>query len=87
MPLGIEVRSHAGQRCLGRQRQSVGPVPPLTPALFLKGEGATLAALRACGCARYASVGLGLCHSPGERVLCRSSRELSGYLDLSPRDR
>ena len=28
MPLGIEVRSHACQRRIGRQRQSGGPVPP-----------------------------------------------------------
>ena len=28
LTLGIEARSHAGQRRIGRQRQSGGPVPP-----------------------------------------------------------
>ena len=28
LPLGIEARSHAGQRPIGRQRQSGGPIPP-----------------------------------------------------------
>ena len=84
MPLGIEARSHAGQRRFGRQRQSGGPVPP-HPSPLPKGAGASLAALRARGCARYARVGLGLTLSATERVLCRSSRELSGGLDLSPR--
>jgi len=51
MPLGFEVRSHAGQRRFGRQRQSGGPVPP-HPSPLPRGEGATLAALRVCGCAR-----------------------------------
>ena len=84
MPQGIEARSHACQRRFGWQRQSGGPVPP-HPSPLPKGEGASLAALRARGCARYARVGLGLTLSATERVLCRSSRELSGGLDLSPR--
>ena len=49
--LGFEARSHACQRRFGRQRQSGGPVPP-HPSPLPRGEGATLAALRACGCAQ-----------------------------------
>ena len=57
MPLGIEARSHAGQRRFGRQRQSGGPVPPHPSP------------------------------RPQERVLWRSSGEMSGGFDSSPRGR
>ena len=53
------------------------------------GEGATLAALRACGCARYASVGFGLSLSPGERVGVRGNwadavATVPGVLSMTP---
>ena len=72
MPPGIEARAHACQRRFGRQRQSDGPVPP-HPGPLPRGEGATLAALRACGRARYASVGLGISLSLGERAGVRGN--------------
>ena len=90
MPLGFEARSHACQRRFGRQRQSGGPVPP-HPSPLPRGEGATLAALRACGCARYASVGLGLSLSTGERAGVRGNwahavSTVPGVLSMTPPD-
>ena len=67
LALFCEARSYPCQRRFGRQPPVRGPVPP-HPSPLPKGEGATLAAPRTCGRARYARVGLGISLSFGERA-------------------
>ena len=67
LPRGRRGRSRRASRgnFLNSTAVHPGPLP--------RGEGATLAALRACGCARYARVGLGLSLSSGERAGVRGN--------------